>query len=106
MGILWIVVVGFIAGLIARFLAPGPNKPVGFLLTTVLGIAAAFVATFIGQAVGWYRVRSRRRRDRRYSWGVRSAVCLEPPCRQPDNPRSGKSTHPPGPWPERVVTGR
>ena len=39
MGILWIVIVGFIAGLIARFLAPGPNKPVGFLLTTALGIA-------------------------------------------------------------------
>ena len=56
MGILWIIVVGFIAGLIARFLAPGPNKPVGFLLTTALGIACAFVATYIGQAVGWYRL--------------------------------------------------
>ena len=56
MGILWIVVVGFIAGLIARFLSPGPNKPVGFLLTTALGIAGAFVATFVGQAVGWYHV--------------------------------------------------
>jgi uncharacterized membrane protein YeaQ/YmgE (transglycosylase-associated protein family) len=56
MGILWIIIVGFIAGLIARFLSPGPNKPVGFLLTTVLGIAGAFVATFLGQAVGWYRV--------------------------------------------------
>ena len=56
MGILWIIIVGFIAGLIARFLAPGPNKPVGFLLTTALGIAGAFVATFVGQAVGWYRV--------------------------------------------------
>ena len=41
MGILWIVIVGFIAGLIARFLAPGPNKPVGFLLTTALGVAGA-----------------------------------------------------------------
>jgi uncharacterized membrane protein YeaQ/YmgE (transglycosylase-associated protein family) len=56
MGILWIIIVGFIAGLIARFLAPGPNKPVGFLLTTALGIAGAFVATYIGQAVGWYRL--------------------------------------------------
>ena len=36
-------------------LAPGPNRPSGFLLTTALGIAGAFVATFIGQAVGWYR---------------------------------------------------
>ena len=55
MGILWIIIIGFIAGLIARFLAPGPNKPVGILLTTALGIAGAFVATYIGQAVGWYR---------------------------------------------------
>ena len=56
MNILWIIVIGFIAGLIARFLAPGPNNPQGFILTTVLGIVGAFVATFIGQAVGWYRL--------------------------------------------------
>ena len=55
MGIIWIIIVGFIAGLIARFVSPGPNKPVGFLLTTALGIAGAFAATFVGQAVGWYR---------------------------------------------------
>jgi uncharacterized membrane protein YeaQ/YmgE (transglycosylase-associated protein family) len=55
MGILWIIVIGFVAGIVARLLAPGPNKPAGFLLTTGLGIAGAFVATFIGQAVGWYR---------------------------------------------------
>lgn len=54
-GIIWIIVIGFIAGLIARMLSPGPNKPTGFVLTTVLGIAGAFVATFIGQTVGWYR---------------------------------------------------
>src|SRR5216683_6681603 len=53
-GILWIVVVGFIAGIIARVLSPGPNNPSGFILTTVIGIAGAFLATFIGQAVGWY----------------------------------------------------
>ena|SRR5215204_391775 len=53
--ILWIILIGFIAGLIARFLAPGPNNPSGFLLTTALGIAGAFLATFIGQAIGWYR---------------------------------------------------
>ncbi len=56
MGILWIIIIGFIAGLIARFLAPGPNNPVGFILTTALGIAGAFVATFIGQSLGWYRL--------------------------------------------------
>jgi uncharacterized membrane protein YeaQ/YmgE (transglycosylase-associated protein family) len=55
MHIIWIIVVGFVAGLIARFLSPGPNKPTGFLLTTVLGIAGAFLATFIGQSIGWYQ---------------------------------------------------
>jgi uncharacterized membrane protein YeaQ/YmgE (transglycosylase-associated protein family) len=54
MNILWTVIIGFIAGLIARFLAPGPNNPAGFITTTVLGIVGAFLATFIGQAVGWY----------------------------------------------------
>jgi uncharacterized membrane protein YeaQ/YmgE (transglycosylase-associated protein family) len=52
--VLWIVLVGFVAGVIARLLSPGPNKPGGFLLTTALGIVGAFVATWIGQAVGWY----------------------------------------------------
>src|SRR5262245_38725395 len=56
MHILWIIIVGFVAGIIARFLAPGPNNPTGFILTTVLGIAGAFVATFIGQSIGWYRI--------------------------------------------------
>ena len=55
MGILWIIVIGFVAGIVARLLSPGPNKPSGFLLTVGLGIAGAFVATFIGQTVGWYR---------------------------------------------------
>jgi len=55
MGILWIILIGVVAGVVARLLAPGPNRPSGFLLTTALGIAGAFVATFIGQAVGWYR---------------------------------------------------
>jgi uncharacterized membrane protein YeaQ/YmgE (transglycosylase-associated protein family) len=54
-GFLWIVVIGFVAGIIARFFFPGPNNPSGFILTTVLGIVGAFIATFIGQAVGWYR---------------------------------------------------
>jgi len=47
--IIWIIIIGFIAGLIARVFSPGPNDPKGFLLTTVLGIVGAFVATFIGQ---------------------------------------------------------
>jgi uncharacterized membrane protein YeaQ/YmgE (transglycosylase-associated protein family) len=40
----------------ARWLSPGPNTPGGFILTTVLGIAGAFLATFIGQTIGWYRL--------------------------------------------------
>ncbi len=55
MWILWIVLVGFVAGMIARWLSPGPNNPSGFILTVVLGIAGAFLATFLGQAIGWYR---------------------------------------------------
>jgi uncharacterized membrane protein YeaQ/YmgE (transglycosylase-associated protein family) len=53
-GILWVIFVGFVAGIIARVLSPGPNNPSGFVLTTVLGIAGAFVATFIGQTFGFY----------------------------------------------------
>lgn len=54
-GILWIIIVGFVAGLVARWLAPGPNTPSGFILTTVLGIVGAFLATGVGQWIGWYR---------------------------------------------------
>ncbi len=54
--IIWVIIIGFIAGLIARLLSPGPNNPTGFILTAVLGIVGAFVATFIGQAIGWYRL--------------------------------------------------
>lgn len=52
---LWILIVGLVAGLIARWLSPGPNTPGGIILTVVLGIVGAFIATFIGQAIGWYR---------------------------------------------------
>ena len=55
MGILWIILIGFVAGIVARLLAPGPNNPSGFILTVVLGVAGAFLATWIGQAIGWYR---------------------------------------------------
>lgn len=53
MGILWTIIIGFIAGIIAKFLTPG-RDPGGFIITTLLGIAGAFVATYLGQAVGWY----------------------------------------------------
>jgi uncharacterized membrane protein YeaQ/YmgE (transglycosylase-associated protein family) len=55
MGILWTIIIGFVAGIIAKFIMPGDNEPRGFILTTILGIVGAFVATFLGQALGWYR---------------------------------------------------
>jgi uncharacterized membrane protein YeaQ/YmgE (transglycosylase-associated protein family) len=55
MSILWTIIIGFVAGVIAKFIMPGENEPSGFILTTVLGIVGAFVATFLGQALGWYR---------------------------------------------------
>lgn len=54
MGILWTIVIGFVAGVIAKFVMPGDNEPSGFVLTTILGIVGAFVATWLGQALGWY----------------------------------------------------
>jgi uncharacterized membrane protein YeaQ/YmgE (transglycosylase-associated protein family) len=55
MGIIWTIIIGFVAGVIAKFIMPGPNEPSGFILTTILGIVGAFVATFLGQALGWYQ---------------------------------------------------
>jgi uncharacterized membrane protein YeaQ/YmgE (transglycosylase-associated protein family) len=54
MGIVWAVIIGFFAGLIAKWVTPGRNKPSGFILTTVLGIVGSVLATWLGQAVGWY----------------------------------------------------
>ena len=54
MGIIWTIIIGFIAGVIAKLITPGKNEPTGFILTTILGIVGAFVATFLGQALGWY----------------------------------------------------
>jgi uncharacterized membrane protein YeaQ/YmgE (transglycosylase-associated protein family) len=56
MGIIWTIIIGFVAGVIAKLIHPGPNEPSGFILTTLLGIAGAFVATYLGQAAGWYHV--------------------------------------------------
>ncbi len=53
--LLWIIVIGFVAGIVARILSPGPNNPTGFVLTTVLGVVGAFLATWLGQLIGWYR---------------------------------------------------
>lgn len=53
MGIIGTILIGFIAGLIARALMPGPN-PMGFVLTAVLGVVGAVVANFLGRTLGWY----------------------------------------------------
>ena len=55
MHIIWTIIIGFVAGLIAKLIHSGPNEPSGFILTTLLGIAGAFVATYLGQAIGWYQ---------------------------------------------------
>jgi len=56
MGIIWTIIIGFLAGLVARWIHPGvSNEPSGFVLTAILGIVGAFVATYLGQAIGWYR---------------------------------------------------
>ena len=55
MGILWTIIIGFVAGVVAKLIMPGPNEPSGFILTTILGIVGAFVATYLGQSLGWYR---------------------------------------------------
>ncbi len=54
MGIIFTIIIGFLAGVIAKFIMPGSNEPSGFILTTILGIIGAVVATYLGQAVGWY----------------------------------------------------
>ena len=53
MGIIGTIIIGLLAGIVAKFLMPG-RDPGGFIITILLGIAGAFVATYLGQAVGWY----------------------------------------------------
>ena len=54
MSIIWTIIIGFVAGVIAKFVTPGTNEPSGFILTTILGIVGAFVASYLGQALGFY----------------------------------------------------
>ena len=51
--LIWTIVIGFVVGLLARALKPGDDK-LGIVMTTVLGIAGAFTASFLGKAMGWY----------------------------------------------------
>jgi len=55
MGIIWTIIIGFVAGVIAKLVTPGSNEPSGFIMTTILGIVGAVVATYLGQTLGWYR---------------------------------------------------
>jgi uncharacterized membrane protein YeaQ/YmgE (transglycosylase-associated protein family) len=55
MGIIGTIIVGFIVGLLARLIKPG-NDSMGFVLTTVIGIVGAFIGSYLGQAMGVYRV--------------------------------------------------
>jgi uncharacterized membrane protein YeaQ/YmgE (transglycosylase-associated protein family) len=55
MSILWTIIIGFVAGVVAKFLMPGKNEPSGFVMTTILGIVGAFVASYLGQALGFYQ---------------------------------------------------
>ena len=53
MHLLWTVLIGFVAGVVAKLLTPG-DGPSGFVLTTALGIGGSLAATFLGQAAGLY----------------------------------------------------
>ena len=54
MGIIWTILIGFVAGVIAKFIMPGRNEPSGFVLTALLGVVGAVVASYLGRALGWY----------------------------------------------------
>lgn len=53
MHLIWTIIIGLIVGLLARFLMPGDDK-MGLILTAALGIGGSLVATYAGQALGWY----------------------------------------------------
>ena len=54
MGFLWTLIIGLIVGAIAKFIMPG-RDPGGIIVTMLLGVAGAFLAGFLGRALGWYR---------------------------------------------------
>ena len=55
MSIIWTIIIGFLAGLVAKFIMPGDNEPSGFIMTTIHGIEGSIVASYLGQALGWYK---------------------------------------------------
>jgi uncharacterized membrane protein YeaQ/YmgE (transglycosylase-associated protein family) len=53
MGIIWTILIGFIVGALAKFIMPGKD-PGGMIVTILIGIAGAVVASFLGRSLGWY----------------------------------------------------
>jgi uncharacterized membrane protein YeaQ/YmgE (transglycosylase-associated protein family) len=54
LNLIWTIIIGFIVGVVAKFLMPGKD-PGGFIITTVLGIVGALLATYLGRLIGWYQ---------------------------------------------------
>ncbi len=54
LNILYIIIIGFLAGVVAKFIMPGKD-PGGFIITTALGVVGALLATFLGRLIGWYK---------------------------------------------------
>jgi uncharacterized membrane protein YeaQ/YmgE (transglycosylase-associated protein family) len=55
MSIIWTIIIGFLAGVVAKFIMPGSNEPSGFVMTTILGIVGSILAAYLGEALGWYK---------------------------------------------------
>lgn len=54
MGLIWTILIGFVAGVLAKLIFPGDREPSGFVLTALLGVVGAFVASYLGQSLNWY----------------------------------------------------
>jgi uncharacterized membrane protein YeaQ/YmgE (transglycosylase-associated protein family) len=54
LSLLWELIIGLVVGAVAKFLMPGKD-PGGIWITMIIGIAGSIIATYIGQAIGWYR---------------------------------------------------
>ena len=55
MGILWTILIGFVVGIVAKFLMPG-RDPAGFIITVIIGIVGSVIATYLGRFLGFYQV--------------------------------------------------
>jgi uncharacterized membrane protein YeaQ/YmgE (transglycosylase-associated protein family) len=111
MGILWTILIGFIAGVLAKLITPGDNEPSGFILTTILGIVGAFVASFLGQALGWYNAWRGCWSHWCDRWGDHRASCLGRHCWQaeehpPLKRLPGSMRRWPPPSPQNSVSSR